>query len=197
MSGRGLLHTRAALRSISHGGGDDAQVLPATRRARQPNPRPLGHHLHARFACCASHDEPRSPHAHRRQFLRLSLVTRGDGRSKFTKFCRRRAQLLGTNVRRGSPFDGRRPSQCLRCDRGQHRRCARLPTCWARFRSPNGIRRRDLNRAAQRAQRQQRTKGAPPPDATAPIRHLLPPRHNSASVAERRRQAERGRGRRG
>ena len=71
-------------------------------------------------------------------------------------------------MRRGSPYDGARPSQCLKCDRGQHRRCARLPHCWARFRSPNGIRRRDLNRAANRAARAAANRHRAPPARRAP-----------------------------
>ena len=75
-------------------------------------------------------------------------------KSKFKAYCRKRAKLLGRNIRRGSPFDpDNRPSQCARCDRGMHRRCERLPHCRARFRSPNGVRRRELNRAAARARR--------------------------------------------
>ena len=84
------------------------------------------------------------------------------------KFCRERARRRGTNVRRGSPYDGARPSQCLKCDRGQHRRCARLPHCWARFRSPNGVRRRDLNRAANRAARAAANRHRAPPARRAP-----------------------------
>ena len=82
-------------------------------------------------------------------------------KSKFRKYCQNRAKLLGTRGRRGSPFDiDNQPSQCLRCDRGQHRRCARLRHCRAGFRSPNGTNRRQLNRAAKRAQRQKRRNGA-------------------------------------
>ena len=93
---------------------------------------------------------------------------RGAGRSRFKKYCKERARRRGTNVRRGSPYDGARPSQCLKCDRGQHRRCARLPHCWARFRSPNGIRRRDLNRAANRAARAAANRHRAPPARRAP-----------------------------
>ena len=89
------------------------------------------------------------------------------------KFCRERARRRGTNVRRGSPYDGARPSQCLKCDRGQHRRCARLPHCWARFRSPNGTRRRDLNRAANRAARAAANRHRAPPARHAGPRPAL------------------------
>mmetsp|Transcript_348 Transcript_348/g.747 ORF Transcript_348/g.747 Transcript_348/m.747 type:complete len:100 (+) Transcript_348:74-373(+) len=76
-------------------------------------------------------------------------------KSRFRKYCRKRAKALGTNKRRGNPFDPvNRPTVCLRCDRGQHRRCERLAHCRAHFRSPDGVNRRELNRAARRAARQ-------------------------------------------
>jgi len=58
------------------------------------------------------------------------------------------------------PFNGLTPSQCLRCDRGQHRPCVRLPTCQAGIRSPNGINKRALRRAERRAERRAARDGA-------------------------------------
>lgn len=42
-------------------------------------------------------------------------------------------------------------TQCLRCDRGQRRKCVRLPSCTARVRSPNGTNLRKIG--ARRAAR--------------------------------------------
>ena len=77
-------------------------------------------------------------------------------KSKHRKYCMMRAKRVGTQQKRGSPFEGNMKSQCNACDRGQHRRCERLAHCHAGKRSPNGVNRRELDRAAARARRQLR-----------------------------------------
>ena len=65
-------------------------------------------------------------------------------RARFSKYCKNRAKRLGTNARAGNPFEvGNRPTVCPKCDRGQRRKCARLPHCRAKFRSPPSVNRRE------------------------------------------------------
>ena len=91
-------------------------------------------------------------------------------RSRFKKFCKQRQARRGVNAFPGSPYDGLTPSQCLRCDRGQHRPCVRLPTCQAGIRSANGINKRALRRAERRAERRAARGGATDErDAGAPL----------------------------
>ena len=151
---------------------------------------------------CARAAHVRRKRGHRRKHKRSRA------KSRHKKYCRERAKRLGTNVRRGNPFDmDNRPTVCLRCDRGQHRRCERLPHCRARFRSPSGLNRRELNRAAARAERQrlraQRASGARDalelrPRAsvlmrTRPRRRARRHRHGGGGGGRRRRRRRRRR----
>jgi len=78
-------------------------------------------------------------------------------KSRFAKYCKKRAKRLGTNVRAGNPFDiGNRPTVCARCDKGQRRRCARLAHCRAKFRSPPNVNRREQARFAARQKKVQK-----------------------------------------
>ena len=108
---------------------------------------------------------------------RILLKVTSPGRSRFKKHCRRRAKLLGTNHICGNPFDvDNVPSQCMRCDRGQHRPCDRLLHCRAKYRSPNGVNKREILRAAARIQRQeQKAAGARGPCHPFPSHTLLIP----------------------
>jgi len=64
-------------------------------------------------------------------------------RYRYRKCCKKRRARRGTNAVVGSHVYEYTAAQCLRCDRGQHRRCARIPGhCVALERSPNGINRR-------------------------------------------------------
>ena len=96
-------------------------------------------------------------------------------RSKFKKYCTRRAKGRGTNVVCGNPFDiDNVPSQCMRCDHGRRRRCSRLPHCHAKVRSPNGVNRRELLRAANRARRAKtKAAGAQRAHPLPSLQHLL------------------------
>ena len=60
-------------------------------------------------------------------------------RSRFKKFCKQRAKSRGVTSVLGPHWGFSSISQCLRCDRGQHRRCDRLPHCTARTQSPRGV----------------------------------------------------------
>ena len=65
-------------------------------------------------------------------------------KSRFAKYCKNRAKRLGTNSRAGNPFEvGNHPTVCPKCDRGQRRKCARLPHCRAKLRSPPNVNRRE------------------------------------------------------
>lgn len=89
-------------------------------------------------------------------------------RSRFKKFCKLRAARAGVKTKRGSPFDGLRLTQCPRCDRGQHRRCLRLPHCLAPRRSVNGINKRE--QGAPRSARAAGGRAPVPPCARLPDR---------------------------
>ena len=130
---------------------------------RTPQAHRMGGGSPSSSLCTSAH--PARAHPSPRPFRKSGRHGKKNRRSrrhgKFRKYCMNRAKRLGTRAKRGSPFDlDNRPSQCPRCDRGQHRRCVRLPHCRAGFRSPHGVNRRELNRAAARAQRQQRRNGA-------------------------------------
>jgi len=86
------------------------------------------------------------------RWLTRAVFFLGSFRSQFKKYCKKRAGRTGVRVRRGSPFDVLALGQCPPCDRGQNRRCIRIPQhCRARQRSPNGINKREQQRAARRA----------------------------------------------
>ena len=60
---------------------------------------------------CARAAHVRRKRGHRRKHKRSRA------KSRHKKYCRERAKRLGTNVRRGNPFDmDNRPTVCLRCD---------------------------------------------------------------------------------
>ena len=85
-------------------------------------------------------------------------------RSGFKKFVRERAKARPKQRRWAHYDDGSGNSQCPRCDKGQHRRCLRLPHCKANERSPAGINKRregECARARGRGARgRARTRGA-------------------------------------
>ena len=71
--------------------------------------------------------------------------------SKNKKYCKTRRKLRGPTPKLGFGPGALRRTQCLRCDRDQHTRCSRLPTCIQRRASPG------FNK------REQRTPGDRPP----------------------------------
>ena len=81
----------------------------------------------------------------------------GERGSRNKKFCQKRRQLRGPAQLLG--FYEFVPSQCPRCDHGQHRRCLWLSTCFAR-RPPGSCNNRTL--------------GAPPDLRAVPMRAPLP-----------------------
>jgi len=68
--------------------------------------------------------------------------------SKSKKFCKKRRKLRGPTPKLGFGTDATRRTQCERCDRGQHTKCRRLRTCFAR--SPPGVNRREIARRSKR-----------------------------------------------
>ena len=69
---------------------------------------------------------------------------------RFSSFCRSRRKkydtqkqgCTGVKEKHGSPVDASPARQCLRCDKGLHRRCERLAHCTAQQRSPDGVSKR-------------------------------------------------------
>ena len=89
---------------------------------------------------------PPDPRCHRFR-KRLSRGVKGGRRprcrgSKSKKFCKKRRKLRGPTPKLGFGTDATRRTQCERCDRGQHTKCRRLRTCFAR--SPPGVNRREI-----------------------------------------------------
>ena len=75
-------------------------------------------------------------------------------RSRYKKYFRKRAARRGKRSHKGSPFDAEKPSQCLRCDRGQHRACEDLSSCTSLYkRSPPGVNKRENGEPRARAPR--------------------------------------------
>ena len=89
---------------------------------------------------------PPDPRCHRFR-KRLSRGVKGGRRprcrgSKSKKHCKTRRKLRGPTSKLGFGTDARRRTQCERCDQGQHTKCRRLRTCFAR--SPPGVNRRQI-----------------------------------------------------
>ena len=90
---------------------------------------------------------PPDPRCHRFFRKRLSRGKKGGRRprcrgSKSKKHCKTRRKLRGPTSKLGFGTDARRRTQCERCDQGQHTKCRRLRTCFAR--SPPGVNRRQI-----------------------------------------------------
>lgn len=68
-------------------------------------------------------------------------------RSQNRKYCKKRAGRTGTKVYRGAHFDEVPVTPCLRCEREQHRECARNPHCTARAAPTRGVNKRDAGEA--------------------------------------------------
>ena len=137
---RGLRRICAESGQSSGGRKGNSQHVFSTDNPPWPSPRGAGVDFAIQKASCSHGAAPR-----------LRRVWRGGRRNKrprkksgFRKFCKKRAKRLGTNARAGNPFEvGNRPTVCFRCDRGQRRKCARLPHCRAKFRSPPNVNRRE------------------------------------------------------
>jgi len=71
--------------------------------------------------------------------------------NNWRKFCKQRRNQRGVNPTLGASWDDVQVGQCPRCDKGQRRKCWRLPHCSARRRSPNGTNRREQGRSTKRA----------------------------------------------
>ena len=114
--------------------------------------------------------------------VRMALKLSVERRSRRKIYDKKKAARTGVKKQVGSHLDGPRERQCDRCDKDKHRRCARLPHCKARARSPAGINKREQGAARARARIRTRTGDRDTLCARTDLAHAVLARRKSCSA---------------